>query len=119
MNQTVPTPPVEHLRFSEVHRFLEQKVTNNVCPSCSAHVWTAQYGRLTDDPDVIFTALSMPMSAPFNAQIHQKSEMVAFIPFARPVLPLVCGNCGFIRSFDLAFIRKWLNDNPKAGEVAG
>lgn len=107
------------LLFSEIQRFFEEKVKNGACPTCNENSWTAQYGRLAKDEDIVFSAFALPMGAPFDVQKSPPRGHTQTMLIGRTLMPLVCNNCGHVRSHDLAVIQAWLDQNPKEPDEVG
>lgn len=103
--------PQKHMKFSDVSRFLDAKVKNNLCPSCGENDWLAAYGRLADDSMAVVSTHVLPMGTPFPNGSKSRL-MVTAMPVGRTVLPLICKNCGYSRYFDFSIIVKWVNENP-------
>lgn len=106
-----------HLKFSDVRRFLDTKSPNSDCQSCGTNNWVAQYGRLANEADVVYSAHVLVMGVPFDTNKKQSLAVAPTMPFGRAIVPLLCSNCGFYRIFDLMTISKWLDENP-ATEIA-
>jgi hypothetical protein len=41
-----------------------------------------------------------------------KGDSVQALPLGRPILPLICNVCGFMKIHDYAVMKKWVDANP-------
>ena len=100
----------KHLTFADAMRFFDEKAVVRSCPSCASQDWTLQFGRLSSEPSVIFSANTLGIGAPFEA--GPPSMPVQNLPFGRPVLPLICKECGYMKIHDFAVVKKWVDEHP-------
>jgi len=105
----------KYLTFQDVMRFLETKAIIRACPSCASQDWTLQYSRLGDKPDLIFATIVLGIGTPFEANTGPAPQM---IPFGRPILPLICNQCGYMKIHDYEVVKKWVEANPASTEDA-
>lgn len=107
------TSESDDFTFQDVLRFFEAKAVNSQCPVCTENEWEMQYVRLTDQPDRVFGAYGLAIGLPFSFNKSQgQRQTVQPGPFARPILPLVCKNCGYMRVHDYASVAAWVKENP-------
>lgn len=99
----------QYLTFADVTRFLDAKAPVKACPSCAMQNWTLQYSRSNERTDVIFATHLLPVGTPFEANVGPLPQMV---PFGRPILPLICNECGFMKIHDYEVVRKWVATHP-------
>jgi len=91
-------------------RFLETKAIVRACPSCTSQNWTLQYSRSSEQPELIFATNLLGIGTPFEANVGPAPQM---IPFGRPILPLICNECGYMKIHDYEVVRKWVRANPE------
>lgn len=99
-------------------RFLEEKAPGGrTCPSCNTHSWTLQFARLQTRPDLIFGAYVLPIGLPFDvqAQALKKGSHIQALNLGRPLLPLICNECGFVKTYDYLTVWRWVHPNAEPG----
>lgn len=69
-----------------------------------------EYSTLQGNDDEVFAPYVMTVGVPFSEP--PKSKHVQSIPFGIPIIPMICNNCGYVRSHDYSTIRKWVEANP-------
>lgn len=108
----------ERLRFSDITRFLDEKSAVKNCPSCNAHDWTLQYSRETESDDTVHAAYVLVTGVPFDGSqdLKPSGPHIHSMPYGRPLLPLVCDNCGYFRIHDYLVVLNWVRDNPSRKE---
>lgn len=106
----------ETLTFDEITQFLDDRVPIQQCPSCSGLDWTIVYQNKGEDTNTVYGALVIPVGAPLHTQ---KGHFVQTLPVGRPILPLVCNNCAFMRFFDLATVKSGVKEIAKKGGEDG
>lgn len=105
----------KHLTFDDVMRFFEEKAIIRGCPSCASQSWTLQYSRLTDDTSLIFATNLLSIGTPFESNA---GPAIQALPFGRPVLPLICNVCGYMKIHDYEVVKKWVEANPLKPDTA-
>ena len=48
-----------------------------------------------------------------------KGEAIQSLPIGRPILPLICNNCGFMKIHDYSVVKKWVDANPAPAKEGG
>lgn len=93
------------MKFQEFIDFLVTKGVGEKCPSCGAASWqTSNLPETGEDAAMTFglVAGTTPEANPAVSDIYMTS---------RPVVPVMCNNCGYLRLYDYAFAQRWINEN--------
>ncbi|WP_152980879.1 hypothetical protein [Stenotrophomonas koreensis] len=101
----------KHIKFDDVMRFFDAANAARLCPVCSSSEWTLQFSRLKDKPELVFATNALGLGAPFLDPMSPNYS-AQLLPFGRPVLPMICKKCAYMRIHDYAPIKEWIESNP-------
>lgn len=108
--------------FDEAVEYLSSVIKNQRCPQCGESApWSLEYLFNSNTRDKISGLLTLTGAAlPENPN---NLTVASSYMHGRPVLPLVCTNCGFMKIFDYTLINKKIaerksqvtNEQPDVG----
>lgn len=81
---------------AEIDEYQKERGATDQCPFCPSTMWTI----ITETPgtsDIDVCTIKQPVSNSNNSNVNKAFE----------VLPLICSNCGFVRSIAFEPMRQW------------
>lgn len=97
------------VKVQEFIDFLIAKKVKSVCLSCGN-----EEGFVSADEDPLYAAQTKSEIAEFNPQTMEIKHDSASVVLA---ISVICGNCGYIRSYASHAVYEWLEQRAKNGQA--